>query len=110
MQELTERPEDLIRSSSLLVLLFGDEACAPCHALRNRLDAWANRHPEAEARYVPIREHPETCAQMGIFSAPTVLITMDGQVVARESGVFSLDRMLETVERALAIRDVEPFK
>ena len=64
-----------------------------------------NRHPEAEARYVPIREHPKTCAQMGIFSAPTVLITMDGQVVARESGVFSLDRMLETVERALAIRD-----
>ena len=102
MRELTERPEDLIRSSSLLVLLFGDEAC---HALRNRLDAWANRHPEAEARYVPIREHPETCAQMGIFSAPTVLITMDGHVVARESGVFSLDRMLETVERALAIRD-----
>ena len=42
---------------------------------------------------------------MGIFSAPTVLITMDGQVVARESAVFSLDRMLETVERALAIRD-----
>ena len=32
MQELTERPEDLIRSTSLLVLLFGDEACAPCHA------------------------------------------------------------------------------
>ena len=82
MQELTERPEDLIRSASLLVLLFGDEACTPCHALRNRLDAWANRHPEAEARYIPIREHPETCAQMGIFSAPTVLITMDGQVMA----------------------------
>ena len=67
MREMTERPEDLIRSSSLLVLLFGDEACAPCHALRNRLDAWANRHPEAEARYIPIREHPETAHRWASF-------------------------------------------
>ena len=105
MHKLTECPEDLIRTAPLLILLFGDKACAPCHALRNRLDAWISSHPEAESRYIPIREQQAACAQMGIFSAPTVLITMDGQVIARESGYFSLDRMLENVERALALRD-----
>ena len=105
MHILSERPEDLIRSAPLLIFLFGDEACAPCHALENRLDSWVAAHPEAEARYIPIREQQAACAQMGIFSAPTVLITMDGQVIARESGYFSLDRMLENVERALALRD-----
>ena len=105
MHILSERPEDLIRSAPLLIFLFGDEACALCHALENRLDSWVAAHPEAEARYIPIREQQAACAQMGIFSAPTVLITMDGQVIARESGYFSLDRMLENVERALALRD-----
>ena len=105
MHILSERPEDLIRSAPLLIFLFGDEACAPCHALENRLDSWTAVHPEAEAWYIPIREQQAACAQMGIFSAPTVLITMDGQVIARESGYFSLDRMLENVEKVLALRD-----
>ena len=49
MHKLSERSEDLIRSVPLLILLFGDEACAPCHALENRLDSWVAAHPEAEA-------------------------------------------------------------
>ena len=53
------------------------------------------------ARYIDISSHLELCAQMGIFSAPTVIIYMDGKVMARESGYFSLDAMLARVERYL---------
>lgn len=42
---------------------------------------------------------------MGIFSAPTVIAYIDGRLVARESGYFSLDTVLERVERYLDLRD-----
>ena len=46
----------------------------------------------------------EISSQMGIFSAPTVLVYMDGQLVARESGYFSLDALLGDIERYLELR------
>ena len=56
------------------------------------------------ARYVDITTHLGECAQMGIFSAPTVMMFMDGQMIARESGYFSLDEMLRRMERSLKMR------
>ena len=42
---------------------------------------------------------------MGIMSAPTVIVCMDGKVAAREAGYFSLDAMLGRVERSMEMRD-----
>lgn len=38
---------------------------------------------------------------MGVFTVPTVRFYMDGKLAADESGYFSLDRMLDRVERYL---------
>ena len=38
---------------------------------------------------------------MGVFTVPTVRFYMDGKLAVDESGYFSLDRMLDRVERYL---------
>ena len=42
-------------------------------------------------------------AQMGVFTVPTVRFYMDGKLAVDESGYFSLDRMLDRMERYLKI-------
>ena len=91
-------------TAAALILQFGDESCAPCHAIRYKLDAWLVNHPDVAARYIDIRAHLALCSQMGIMSAPTVIVYMDGKVVARKAGYFSLDDMLCRVERYIEMR------
>lgn len=94
----------LIASSPTLILQFGDDSCAPCHAIRLKLDQWLEAHPNITARYIDIQAHLALCSQMGIMSVPTVVVYMDGKVAAREAGYFSLDDMLARVERYMEMR------
>ena len=105
MIELAENLEELISSSSTLILQFGEETCGPCHAIRFRLDRWLNEHETVTARYVDIGQHLQMCSQMGIMSAPAVIVFMDGKIVAKEAGYFSLDDLLWRTERVLQVRD-----
>jgi len=94
----------LIASTPTLILQFGDDSCASCHAIRFKLDLWLAKHPNVEAMYIDIQTHRALCFQMDIMSAPTVIVYMDGKVAAREAGYFSLDDMLCSVERYLEMR------
>lgn len=89
----------LINTSKICILQFGDESCGPCFALRERIEKWLETHPDAAGRYIPIRDNMELSAQMGILSVPTVSAYVCGKEVARESGYFSLDQILERIDR-----------
>ena len=104
MIELEESLDELIATPPTLILQFGDEACAPCHAIRYKLDKWLEGQSNVTARYIDIRKNLALCTQMGIFSAPAVVVYMDGILVARESGYFSLDDVLSRVERYMEMR------
>lgn len=100
--------EDLMRlisNAPVCVLQFGDESCPPCAALRGKLERWMKDHPEMAVRYIPIREFPMLSAQMGIFSVPTILVYIQGKLTARESGYFSLEQLLDRLQRTLALLD-----
>lgn len=96
-----ESIEELINTFKICILQFGDESCGPCFALRERIDKWLESHPEAEGRYVALRENLEASAQFGILSVPTVAAYVCGKEVARESGYFSLDQILERIDRCV---------
>ncbi len=104
MIDLNEPLEDLINTSSVLVLQFGNDTCNPCHAIRYKLKKWIEEHDDVIGRYIDIEKNLALCAQMDVFSAPTVIIYMDGTMIAKESGYFSLEKLLEKTERYLEIR------
>lgn len=96
-----EELNDLISSSPCCLLQFGDETCGPCHAIRSRLSQWLESHPDVTTRYISVSEYTEEAAQMGVFTVPTVRVYIEGKLAADESGYFSLDRMLDRVDRYL---------
>lgn len=86
-------------SMRIEVKQYGSETCAPCVAIRRKLEEWQRAHPTVNYSYLPIEVHQEEAAQKGILSVPTVIAEIDGTEVARESGYFSLDKMLARLER-----------
>ena len=86
-------------SMRIEVKQYGSETCAPCVAIRRKLEEWQQAHPTVNYSYLPIEDHQEEAAQKGILSVPTVIAVIDGTEVARESGYFSLDKMLARLER-----------
>lgn len=104
MAPLTESLEDLIRETKVLLVLFGEDTCGPCRALRKKLDIWLDAHPDVRGRYAEVGDHLSLCAQRGIFSGPALVLYMDGKETARASGHFSLDVFLARTERYMEMR------
>ncbi len=99
-----ENITELIDKSEILILQFGSDTCAPCKALRQRIDLWnEDLDEQIETRYIPIEEFPDISAEHGIFSAPTVLVYVMGKMTIRESGYFSLDEILGKIERYIGL-------
>ncbi len=88
-----------IRQNQILILQFGSDSCAPCKALQNRIKAWNQEHPSICHAYVTVGELPELCAQMGIFTVPTIFVYVDGKLTIQQSGYFSLDQVLRQIEK-----------
>ena len=84
---------------------YGSDTCAPCAAIRQKLEKWQQDHPEEIYRYLPIEEYLEEAAQKGILSVPTVIVTIDGAETARESGYFSLGELLFRLEQYMKMTE-----
>ena len=88
-----------LAASPLVVVQFGSASCAPCAALKIKLDAFAAAHPEVSALYVPVEDFPEVSAQNSVFTVPTLLLFAEGKEALRVSGYFGLEAFLGKVER-----------
>ncbi len=88
-----------IRQNQILLLQFGSESCAPCKALQNRIKTWNQEHPAVCHAYMTVDELPELCAQIGVFTVPTIFVYVDGKLSLQQSGYFSLDQVLDQIEK-----------
>ncbi len=99
--------DDLIQNTPFVLLQFGSEKCAPCHSISYKLEQWQLQHGNVVIRYIPIEQFPELPAQLGIYSAPTILTYIDGKLFQRESGYFSLEQLLEQFSKKIEIFNID---
>ena len=90
---------EILSQGGIVIVEAGSGTCNPCAAIKERLSLWLRDHKEIKGFYVPIEEFPEIGAKEGIFSAPAVLVYVNGKAAIRESGYFSLDALLEKTLR-----------
>ncbi len=90
---------ELLQTQPVVLLQIGSARCAPCAAIRHRIDAWGQAQTGVAGYYVPIEDFPALAAQLGVLTVPTILVYAQGKLTIRESGCFSLDDLLCRVER-----------
>ena len=95
--------EQYLKELPIVLVQFGSERCLPCKSLQNKLLVWNQSHPQIFYIYVPAEEQPALCAQLGVFTVPTIFVYVESRLTIRESGYFSLEHLLEQVHRYEAL-------
>lgn len=87
-----------------VLILFGGPTCSVCKSLSIKLDELLpQQFPLIESVYVDCHASPEISAQYGVFSLPVIKVYMGNQLVAERAGVFSLQQLLQDLERIYSI-------
>lgn len=100
-----EQLEDVIANAPLALVQFGTASCAPCRAIRQKVNRWLDERSKEPGRlpvdavYVSLDEHPVLAAQADVLSAPTLRFYAQGRLWAEAAGYFSLEEFLDRAER-----------
>lgn len=85
-------------ADTVVMVLFGSNDCGPCLALQQRINEYAQQKNGVTFFYMELNRTRETAAQLGILTAPSLLVYVNNQLSLRESGCFSLSAVLRKIE------------
>ena len=103
--ELTDAnfEKEVEKASSVCLVDFWAEWCAPCRMVASTVEALANDYKgKAKVCKLDTDTHRDTAARFGITAIPTLIIFKDGEPVKRFVGVTSKDDLVAGIDEALA--------
>jgi len=89
-----------MKQENAVFILFGGEHCGVCKTLRSQLDPLLKqRFPDLAGVYIDCEISPDICAQHSVFSLPVVRAYIEDKLVAEANGAFSIQQLLDSLER-----------
>lgn len=104
IQQVTDTSfdEEVLKSSTPVLVDFWAEWCGPCKAIAPALeDLAAEMTGRVQIAKVNIDENPKTPSQYGVRAIPTLMIFKDGQVAATKLGAVTKGQLQQWVESNL---------
>ncbi|MGC9386872.1 MAG: thioredoxin family protein, partial [Hydrogenovibrio sp.] len=98
MENITtlEQLDDLKRTETALLVLFGGRDCSVCHAIKPKLlERVESSYPAMKMVYVDCHEVTDICSQNGVFTLPTLQVFFTGQRFIEEVRSFSLQKVMQ---------------
>jgi thioredoxin 1 len=68
------------------LIYFYGTFCNPCKSFRPTIDAISQYHP---VKFIDVDQDPQTVAEYGIRSVPTVVVLENGRAIDKKSGVLT---------------------
>ena len=92
----------VLQSSTLVLVDFWGEWCAPCKMIAPMLEDVAHDYAgKVKVVKVNIDENQRTAITWRVRSAPTLMLFKNGAVAATQIGATSKSQLVQMVERAL---------
>ena len=91
---------DVLKNELAVVLYFSSPSCNVCHVLRPKLmEALEKEYPQIGRYHADIALTPEIAAEFQIFSAPTIIVFLEGREFIRKGRAMSVDGLLQEIKR-----------
>ncbi len=90
-----------LNCSPAILLYFFNDNCAPCIALRPKVEAMlSEEYPEMRQFYINAAKLPELAAANGVFASPTIIAFFEGRETFRVSKFVSIYELSEKIGRS----------
>jgi thioredoxin 1 len=94
--------EDVLKSSTPVVVDFWAEWCGPCKMIAPHLEALADEMSEQiKVVKVNIDDNPLTPTKYGVRGIPTLMLFKDGAVAATKVGALPKTKLVEWVQESI---------
>lgn len=98
-----EQLHKFIEKDGLVVLEVASRTCAPCTSIRRKIETWSESHPDIAIAYLEIESVPQAAGELQVFTAPAVLVYMEGKLCIKQAGYFSFDEVFYQIERYISM-------
>lgn len=89
-----------LREEMALVIYFSSPSCNVCHVLRPKLmEALEKEYPSIGRYHADVALTPEIAAQFQVFSAPTIIVFLEGKEFIRKGRAMSVEGLLQEIKR-----------
>jgi len=89
-----------LQDEMAMTLYFSSPSCNVCHVLRPKLmEALENEYPGMGRYHADISLTPEIAAEFQVFSAPTIIVFLEGREFIRKGRAMSVDGLLQEIKR-----------
>lgn len=95
--------EKLVQQAPIVVVEIGSVRCCACSAIAGKLSAYCAGKDDLAYASLSLEAAADTCADLGIYSAPAVLVFVHGRLTIREAGVMSIEAIIQRIERYRAL-------
>lgn len=96
--------KELIASETAVGVYFSAPNCSVCHALKPKVeDLFAEDFPNIKFVHIELDKSPGIAGEFSIFSAPTLLVFLEGKEFLRKVRLMSIPELREKIERTYAL-------
>ncbi len=95
---------NVLKNELAVVLYFSSPSCNVCHVLRPKLmEALETEYPQIARYHADISLTPEIAAEFQVFSAPTIIVFLEGREFIRKGRAMSVEGLLQEIKRPYAL-------
>ncbi|TCZ77064.1 thioredoxin [Paenibacillus albiflavus] len=101
MNEITTQAEweTRIHNYPMCVLFIKTEHCGVCDAVLDKTKALLTKYPEVDFSLVHMQDHPDISSAYLVFTAPTILLFIEGKEVYRASRFVLMTELDTTIQK-----------
>lgn len=91
--------DELKKRHDMILVYFGSETCSVCRDMKPKIDRMIEKYPQIKVVSVDVQKMTELSASYRVFTAPAIILFIQGKETIREAGIISIVRLEDAISR-----------